>query len=401
MSGLDGLDFHAHLLHDFDAVGEAECDALLGGAQHVGLLVDVEVDAVYAGTRILVLEHTLCTVAEWDDAQAFSSDGDALGQVVHFRVADAFRCDGALHPCVEDACAVDAEQDAEAGLSVLAVVDVGEGVDAAELVVVHIAQHAIDDARCAARGSDFARLHHVERQGIVRLVAASVADGRSGGDAKFIGHNLAHTALHREGRDDVGDDALGEAEVLHHVLADAVVLEVPEHALRQAAHGRLLVAARQTQCDVVARQHDLVNLLEDFRLVLLHPSQFCCGEVARAVQQVGEALFRADGLERLVAEGDSAAVAPDDGWTERLAILIDADQTVHLIGDADGLDVGQRTASLGRYATCGLLQFVPPHFGFLLGPTGLLCDDWSLGVGILCAGHGAASLGIDQRRFHR
>ena len=37
---------------------------------------------------------------------------------------------------------------------------------------------------------------------------------------------------------------------------------------------------RQPHGEIVARQHDFVNLVEQLRLVLFHPSQFRCGEVA-------------------------------------------------------------------------------------------------------------------------
>ena len=93
--------------------------------------MDVEVDAVDACTAIDVLEHTLGTIAEWDDAEAFGSYGNAFSQVIHLAVADAFGSDGALHPSVEDACAVDAKEHAQTGVR-LVVVDVGESVDAAE-----------------------------------------------------------------------------------------------------------------------------------------------------------------------------------------------------------------------------------------------------------------------------
>ena len=88
-----------------------------------------------------------------------------------------------------------------------------------------------------------------------------------------------------------------------------------------------------------------------------------------------EALLATDALECLVAVGNSTAVAPDDGWTERLAFLIHTHETMHLIRDTDSLHVSQRTTSLLSHTSCCLLEFVPPHFGFLLCPSGLLCND--------------------------
>ena len=131
MAGLDGLDVHTHACHDLHTIGKRECDAFLGSTDDVSLLVDVEVDAVDACTAIDVLEHTLGTIAEWDDAEAFGSYGNAFSQVIHLAVADAFGSDGALHPSVEDARAVDAKENAQTGVR-LVVVDMSKGVDAAE-----------------------------------------------------------------------------------------------------------------------------------------------------------------------------------------------------------------------------------------------------------------------------
>ena len=62
-------------------------------------------------------------------------------------------------------------------------VDVGESVDTREWVVIHHSVHAIYYARGAGRRSDFTGIEHVERKGIVWLVARTVSHGYAGLDA--------------------------------------------------------------------------------------------------------------------------------------------------------------------------------------------------------------------------
>ena len=77
-----------------------------------------------------------------------------------------------------------------------------------------------------------------------------------------------------------GNQVHAEAVVFHQLLADAVVLEVPEHAFREPGDGGAR-RTRQPHGNVVAGQHDLVYFLIYLRFVFLHPCQFAGGEVAR------------------------------------------------------------------------------------------------------------------------
>ena len=143
MAGLDGFDVHSHLAHHLHAVCEGECDTLLCGTYDVCLSVDIEIDAVNACARILILQHSLSSVAKRYHAQPLGTYRHRLGQVVHLGIADTLRCYGSLYPCVQYARAVNAEQHAEAR-HVCRIVHVGKGIHAALWVIVHIAQDAIN-----------------------------------------------------------------------------------------------------------------------------------------------------------------------------------------------------------------------------------------------------------------
>ena len=108
------------------------------------LSVDIEVDAMNRCTRVLVLEHTLCTITEWDDAKAFSTYRNALCEVIHCRIADVLRSNCTLHPCVEDTSTIDTEKNTKTSVRLI-VVDVSECVHAAELVVVNLAKYTINN----------------------------------------------------------------------------------------------------------------------------------------------------------------------------------------------------------------------------------------------------------------
>ena len=91
--------------------------------------VDIEVDTVDRSTRIGILQYSLRSIAEGDDRQSLSSYGHTLRKVVHLAIRDTFWCYRTLHPCIEDACAIDAEKDSKTCVW-LVVIDVSKGVDA-------------------------------------------------------------------------------------------------------------------------------------------------------------------------------------------------------------------------------------------------------------------------------
>ena len=174
----------------------------------------VEVDAMHRTARLAILKHTLCTVAKRNDAQSVASDGCRVGQIVHLWVGHVGVSHIASHPRVEDAGAVDAQQHAQTW-RLGSVVDMGKRVDARQGVMIHLAQHAIDNARCAGCRGYLARVEHIERQGVVGLVTCTVGDGCALGQSRLGCRLGTDDALHPKG----GLDCCHQAGV------DAVVVE--------------------------------------------------------------------------------------------------------------------------------------------------------------------------------
>ena len=240
-------------------------------------------------------------------------------------------------------------------------VDVYEGVHAREGVGTARVDHAVDHAARAARGGHLARLQHVEREGVVGLVTRAVGDGRAGRDAEALLGPGVGAGLDADGGAGAGQHRVGDAVVVGHEVGAALLGEVPENLLREAAHGGRDVA-REAEGDVVAREHHLVDAGEEFGFVAADPGQLRGGEVARRVEQVLQAAFAAEGLERLGADFDGARVAPDDGLAQGVSRAVDADQTVHLVGDADGPDVVERVSRLAQGVEPHA-DVVPPQVG--------------------------------------
>jgi hypothetical protein len=55
---------------------------------------------------------------------------------------------------------------------------------------------------------------------------------------------------------------------------------------------------------------------------------------------------------------------------------------MHLVTDADSLDITPFASSQGEYLTSGKFQIVPPHIGFLFCPPGLKRENGGFALGI-------------------
>lgn len=83
------------------------------------------------------------------------------GQQVHAGIRGVFGGYIPFYPRVENTGAVDAEQNAQTGLSLL-VVDVGKGVDARQRVVVDRAVDTVYHARCSGSRGNLSGIEYVE-----------------------------------------------------------------------------------------------------------------------------------------------------------------------------------------------------------------------------------------------
>ena len=321
----------------------------------------------------LVLQHALGSVAEGDDADAFTAHRGCCRQFVDGCITDTLGSDHTAHPGIEDSRSVDTQQYPETGL-IGSMVDVGEGVDTALGVVVHLTKHSINHSRCSGCRGNFSGIEHIEAQGIVGLVAGTVGDGGSHGQSGLFGSLCRHLTLCAEGGHDGGEHRAVEAEIVEQEVGGLVLLEVPEHALAESTHGGAGFAT-EAHGDIVAGQHHLVDLSEQFGLMFLHPCQLGGGEVAGRVEQVLQTVLLAQVVEGPFAIGNGTRVAPDDGGAQSLLLLVDTHQSVHLIGDTDGLDVVSCGTCLLHNLSDAQFGVGPPHLGVLLGPTGLEGDD--------------------------
>ena len=205
-------------------------------------------------------------------------------------------------PCVQNASTIDTEQYAKTCL-VCRMVHMSKSVYAAQLVIVDLAKHTINYARCTCRSSNLARIQHIQRQGVIRLVASTIGNWSTCLQPQFCCCLSTDLTLHAECRNDISNQVLVEAIIVHQEVCHLVVLKVPEHTLRKAANRRVS-HSRETHGDIVAREHNLIYLIIYIRLVLLDPCQFSRSKIAWRVQQMTQALVSTEILECLFAIGN-------------------------------------------------------------------------------------------------
>ncbi len=372
---------HTHLLHDLHTIAEAEDDAFLCGSYDVCTVVLVEVDAMDRTTDLLVFEDTLSAIAEGDNLHAITSDRYTGSKVVHVCITYVWS-NVTMNPSVENTCSVDAEQHTEA-VEVCGIVGMSKGIDTTLRVVVHIAQHTVDDARSTGGTCYFSRVEDIEADSIVGLVACTIRDRCSLLQSEFVGSSLRHYALYGECRNDICQHTLVKTEVVEQEVGGFLLLEVPHHTFRQSADSGLHFA-RKFHGEVVARKHDLVDAVKDIGFILLDPRQFGSGKVTGRVEEAAQAQVFAQVVESFLAIRHGARVTPDDTGAEHLLILVHTHQSVHLIRDTDGKDILTLGTCLRHDFAKRQLGVVPPHLWILLCPSCLHRRDGCLMIRIEC-----------------
>ena len=259
----------------------------------------------------------------------------------------------------------------------------------------HRSAHPVHHAGRAGRRGNLARVEHIERQGVIGLVAGPVRYRRARLQAQFFRDVFFQAALFGKGGDDFRKEGLRKAKGIQQFLRRSILLEIPENPFREPAHGGAGLAGH-FRCHPIARQQDAINLREHFGLVLLDPGQFGGRKIARAVQQVLQAPFRSQLFKGAVAVGNGAGIAPDDGGPQRIQVLIYAHQAMHLVGDADGT---HRLPLAFVQAGRGCFQVGPPIFGPLLGKAGSGSGDRGLRVGVGGRIQADSAFGIHQGRL--
>ncbi len=201
---------------------------------------------------------------------------------------------------------------------------VAEGVDSRLGVVGVRGQRGQHDTRGAEHDRDDARLDDADAERGRLLVAGS---GDLGG---FV---------------DRREPVARNVERGQHVVAPAPVLDVEEQRAR-GVRGVEHPLARQPETDVVLRQHDTADPAVDVGLVAAQPEQLR-GREARKRPVAGERdqPLEADALLDLGALGPGALVVPEDRGPQDAVVLVEADETVHLAGEADSGGSTPRRAS--------------------------------------------------------
>jgi hypothetical protein len=132
----------------------------------------------------------------------------------------------------------------------------------------------------------------------------------------------------------------------------------------------------------------------------LDPRQFGGGEVAGGVEESRQHhRSPAEGVERLFTVRDGAAVTPDDRGSQRLAVPVDGDETVHLVGDPDRGDP-REVRRLSQFAR-RLDDVAPPHRRILLRPVRPQCADRHFRLGSSRRREPFSRVEIDEARLDR
>ena len=279
-------------------------------------------------------------------------------------------------------------------------VHVRKTVDAREGVVRHTADYAVHYAGGAGRRGNLSRVEYVETERVIGLVSGPVRDGDSFRESQGLGRLAGERALHPKSGLSKRQHGLVKPKILQKGSAGLILFKVPENSFRQAAHGGAH-RVREPHGNIVSGQHHFPDAAVHLGLVLLYPGQLGGRKVAGRVQKVPQAVLLSQGLEGFLSVRNSTGVAPDDGRPENVHVPVYAHQPVHLIGDADGLDIlGGYFPGRCQYAGRSHAQVAQPHGRVLLGPARPFRDNGSLCFREKIRGDTLSGLGLYEGRFY-
>ena len=151
---------------------------------------------------------------------------------------------------------------------------------------------------------------------------------------------------------------------------------------------------RQFIVDIVFGEHDLADLSEIFRFMLLEPENFGGGEACKGnVRGVLGKGFFADHRVQVVGFLVGAPVVPKDGGADDPILFVQNYQAVHLSAHPDALD-GSGIDALGQFFYARK-KGLPPFLGILLTPT-RLGEQHGIGAGDLL---GDPALAVHQQEL--
>ena len=247
-------------------------------------------------------------------------------------------------------------------------IDVSECINAWFRIIVNVTQHAIYHTWSSCCCSNLTRIQHIQRECIIGLVTTTISNWSSSLQPHFCCSSLRHDTLLRESWYDISYQWLIKSIIVKQEFGDLILLEIPEHAFRQATH-RCVSNSWQTQCQIITRQHHLIYFIIQVRFILLNPCQLSCSKVTWRIQQVRQALLATQITESSLAIRHSTWITPDNSRTQRLVVLVYTNQSVHLIWNTNGFNFFGLSATFSH----NLLQWefcvLPPRVRILLGPT--------------------------------
>ena len=146
------------------------------------------------------------------------------------------------------------------------------------------------------------------------------------------------------------------------------------HQLHAGGIGNLRgIFARQLIPNIVLRQKDMRAFCVQLRLMLFHPEDFCRRKAGyRRVRRNLNDFFRTQHTVHILDLFARSLVAPDNRAAQHLAVFIQHNQSVHLSGKPNALDICHIHAGGLQHRLHTLHYCVPPVLRLLLCPTVLL-----------------------------
>ena len=203
------------------------------------------------------------------------------------------------------------------------------------ITAIPVADGKIDAGR-SQRQHRLPRLNHADTDSARRVIAAP-GHHRYGRHIPAFSNGWQQRACHLTAFVQRGHMFPGQMAGIQHRLAPVALRHVEPHGAGGIGHvaGEI---ARYAKTQIVFRQQDFRHLTENLRFVALHPQQFgrskaghhqVAGNLAggRHARLKKRALFR------------TAAIVPEDRWTQHAMLAVEQRSAVHLSGNSQRFHV--------------------------------------------------------------
>ena len=202
---------------------------------------------------------------------------------------------------------------------------------------VHLELLGRDEQRAGRAQGDVASAisHHAGAHSGGGVVPRPGADYSVPGDPQRVRHLRLDRADGRKALEQLWQLCFRNTANLQHLSAPALVLHIQE----QRAGGVGIVGGvdpGENVVHIVLGEHDFLDLMIIFRLVLPHPQELRRGEAGEGdVGGQGGEFFPAQPVVQLFHLFCRAPIVPQDGGTDHLIVFVQHHQPMHLAGAAD------------------------------------------------------------------